>query len=68
MMLEMLCFKDVESPIFCFFNFCFVLLFCKLLCLMLFFNGVALVSWFRLLSGIHVFKLSIFKGSVNHDS
>jgi hypothetical protein len=44
MMLKLLCFKDVKSPISCFFVFGFVLLFCKLLCLMLFFNGMALVS------------------------
>ncbi len=33
---KLLCFKDVERPIFCFFVFGFVLLFCKLLCLMSF--------------------------------
>jgi hypothetical protein len=43
MMLKLLCFKDVESQ-FLVFIFGFVLLFCRLLCLMLFFNGMALVS------------------------
>jgi hypothetical protein len=53
---------------FLFFVFGFVLLFCRLLCLMLFFNGAALVSWFQWWSGILVVQLTIIIGSVNHDS
>jgi hypothetical protein len=43
---KQLCSKDTESLISCFFFFAFgfVLLFCRLLCLMLLFNGAALVS------------------------
>jgi hypothetical protein len=44
MMLKLLCFKDTKSPITCFLFLVLFLLFCKLLCLMLFFNGAALVS------------------------
>jgi len=67
---SLLCFKDVESQITCFlfFVFGFVLLFCKLLCLMLFFNGVALVNWFWWWSKILVVQSTIFMGNVSHNS
>jgi len=53
---------------FFFFFFDFVLLFCRLLCLMLFFNGVALVSWFQWWNEILATRLTIFTVNVNHDS